>query len=152
MTQFLDISTYFFNTSSPDTQFIYDNSLACPAELMSFLFAAEGMWSFFFFFGIGLPSSLDSKPGHKYVTFGEEGVPRNSDMRQVIYGNYVREHKVACRTVALLCWWRAGKMTSWVDTAFLLAWGLSRTLGTGIWLEAGRWKNLGSIFGRSSRD
>jgi len=49
----------------------------------------------------GLPSSLVSKRGHKYVTFGEEGVPRNSDMRQVmVYGNYVRERKVACRTVA----------------------------------------------------
>ena len=80
-------------------KYIYDNSLACPAELTSLLFAEEGMGSSY----IGLPSSLVSKRGHKYATFGEEGVPRNSDMRQVMYGNYVREHKVVCRTVALLC-------------------------------------------------
>jgi len=80
-------------------KYIYDNPLACPAELTSFLFAEEGVRSPY----IGLPSSLVSKRGRKYVTFGEEGVPPNSDMRQVTYGNYVREHKVACRTVALLC-------------------------------------------------
>jgi hypothetical protein len=53
---------------------------------------------------------LVSKRGHKYVTFGEEGVTRNSDMSQVMYGNYVREHKAACRMVALLC------LKSWEKT------------------------------------
>jgi hypothetical protein len=72
-------------------KYIYDNLYACPAELTSLLFAEEGMGSS----DIGLPGSLVSKRGHKYVTFGEEGVPRNSDMRQVMYDNYDREHKVA---------------------------------------------------------
>lgn len=65
---------------------------------MSLLFAEEGMGSPY----IGLPSLLVSKRGHKYVKLGEEGVPRNSDIRQFMYGDYVCEHKVACRTVALL--------------------------------------------------
>lgn len=80
-------------------KYICDIPLACPAELTSLLFAEEGMGSSY----IGLPSSLVSKRGHKYVTFGEEGVPRNSGMSQVMYGNCVPEHKVARRTVALLC-------------------------------------------------
>lgn len=62
------------------------------------LFAEEGMGSSY----IGLHSLLVSKRGHKYVTFGEEEVPRNSDTRKVMYGNKVCVHKVACRTVALL--------------------------------------------------
>jgi hypothetical protein len=78
---------------------IYDNSLACPAELTSLLLAKEGMGSSY----IGLPSSLVWKRGHKYATFGEEGVPRNSDMRQVMYGNYVREPR--SRGVAVLKSW-----------------------------------------------
>jgi hypothetical protein len=98
-------------------KYIYDNSLACRAELTSFLFAEEGVGSLY----IGLPSSLVSKRDHKYVTFGEEGVPRNSDMRQVMYGNYVREHKVACPTAALLCLKSWERQTEWMDAALLPA-------------------------------
>lgn len=81
-----------------NTVYIYDTSYDCPAKLMSLLFAEDGMGSSY----TGLPGLLVSKRGHKYVTFGVEGVPRNSDMRQLMYGNKVCEHKVACRTVALL--------------------------------------------------
>jgi hypothetical protein len=35
------------------------------------------------------PYPLVSKHGHKYVTLGGAGVTRNSDIHQVMYGNYI---------------------------------------------------------------
>ena len=103
-------------------QSIYMNIFVTPRlrvlwNSASLLFAEEGMGSPY----IGLPSLLVSKRGHKYVKLWEEGVPRNSDIRQFMYGNYVYEHKAACHKVALLRWRADGKYNELVYTALLSA-------------------------------